>query len=58
MCTIFAYFLTSSIILTSMYLIYKWALADENQHAYNRAIIAVIYFCTATVPFLITPFNE
>lgn len=56
--TIFAYFLTSSIILTSMYLIYKWALADENQHAYNRAIIAVIYFCTATAPFLITPFNE
>lgn len=33
----------SSIVMLAMYLIYKWALASENFHAYNRAILLSIY---------------
>ena len=52
--TIFAYSISSSIILTAMYLIYKWMLADENQHSYNRAILWVIYICALVLP-IVTP---
>lgn len=34
----------SSILLAIMYLAYKWALASENYHRLNRAILWSIYF--------------
>ena len=56
--SIFAYSITSSILLTAMYLIYKWMLAGENQHAYNRAIIWSIYLCALIAPFFIPSIAE
>ena len=40
--TIFAYSLTSALLLATMYLVFKWMLAGENQHRYNRAILWLI----------------
>lgn len=55
---IFAYSITSSILLTAMYLIYKSMLAGENQHAYNRAILWCIYLSALVVPFIIPSISE
>ena len=49
--TLFTYSLSSGIILMALYVIYKWLLAGENQHAYNRTIILCIY----VVAFLYVP---
>ena len=45
---VFAYSLYSSILLTGMYLCYKWILSGENQHCFNRMVLWMIYivsFC-------------
>ena len=47
--TIFAY----SLLLATMYLVFKWMLAGENQHRYNRAILWLIYTLSLTLPALI-----
>ena len=36
---VFAYSLYSSILLTGMYLCYKWILSGENQHCFNRMVL-------------------
>lgn len=54
--SIFAYSITSSILLMAMCLIYKWVLAGENQHGYNRIILWAIYLCSLSLPILI-PLN-
>ncbi|MDE6527506.1 MAG: M56 family metallopeptidase [Muribaculaceae bacterium] len=51
--TIFAYSLTSALLLATMYLVFKWMLAGENQHRYNRAILWLIYALSLTLPALI-----
>lgn len=40
---VFSYSLYSSILLALLYLSYKWALAGENQHVYNRTALWLIY---------------
>ena len=35
----FAYSLSSSLLLAVMYMAYKWMLASERQHAFNRVIL-------------------
>ena len=40
---VFSYSLYSSILLSLLYLSYKWALAGENQHMYNRTALWLIY---------------
>ena len=49
--TLFTYSLASGMILMALYIVYKWLLAGENQHSYNRAIILCIY----AVAFLYVP---
>ncbi|WP_290171531.1 hypothetical protein, partial [Duncaniella muris] len=39
---LFSYSLYSSILLSLLYLSYKWVLAGENQHAYNRTALWLI----------------
>lgn len=55
---IFAYSITSSILLTAMYLIYRCMLAGENQHAYNRAILWCIYISALIVPIIAPAISE
>ena len=40
---LFAYSLFSSLIMVAMFLAYKWLLAGERQHGFNRAILLGIY---------------
>lgn len=40
---------TSGLIMLAMYLIYKWALASENTHAYNRSVILFIYIISPVI---------
>lgn len=56
--SIFAYSITSSVLLVAMYLIYKWMLAGENQHAYNRAILLCIYLLALAAPFFVPSIAE
>lgn len=56
--TIFAYSITSSILLNAMYLIYRYMLAEENQHTYNRAILWGIYISALVVPILSPTISE
>lgn len=41
-----------------MYLIYKWMLAGENQHAYNRAILLCIYLLALVAPVFVPSIAE
>ena len=41
--TVLSYSLFSSIILSLLYLTYKWVMAGENQHGFNRGILWAIY---------------
>ena len=50
---IFSYSIASGILLAAMYLIYKWMLAGENQHRYNRAVLWSIYGASAILPLII-----
>ena len=47
---VFAYSLYSSLILVAMYLTYKWVLAGERQHGFNRAILLGIYVAAIVLP--------
>ncbi len=49
---IFSYSIASSLLLAAMYLAYKWMLAGENQHRYNRAVLWVIYLVALVMPVL------
>ena len=50
---LFSYSIASGILLAAMYLIYKWMLAGENQHRYNRAILWTIYGVSTILPAII-----
>lgn len=50
---IFSYSIASGILLAAMYLIYKWMLAGENQHRYNRAVLWAIYGASIILPLII-----
>lgn len=41
--SVLSYSLYSSILLALLYLTYKWMMAGENQHRYNRAALWIIY---------------
>lgn len=58
----FAYSLSSSLLLAVMYMAYKWMLASERQHAFNRVILWSIYIVALTavplagaIPSLLRP---
>jgi len=52
---LFAYSLMSALVLTLMYLVYKWILSGENHHGYNRAVLLGIYSISfAAPPFIPT----
>ena len=40
---LFAYLIVSGLILLTLYLVYKLAIAGENQHGFNRGILLAIY---------------
>ncbi len=45
----------SALVLTLMYLVYKWILSGENHHGYNRAVLLGIYSISfAAPPFIPT----
>lgn len=50
--TLFSYTLYSGLVLTALYLTYKWMLAGEKQHACNRGILLGIYAVALGVPAL------
>ena len=47
---IFVYSIESSLLLAAMYLAYKWALASERQHAFNRLVLWSIYAMALGLP--------
>lgn len=47
---IFVYSIESSLLLAAMYLAYKWALASERQHAFNRLVLWSIYVMALGLP--------
>ena len=49
---IFGYSLASALPLALMYLAYKWVLAGENQHKYNRAVLMGVYSVALMFPFV------
>lgn len=46
--SVLSYSLYSSILLSLLYLTYKWILSGENQHRYNRVALWVIYAVALT----------
>lgn len=48
---LFSYSVFTGIVLMAMYLVYKWMLAGERQHGYNRAVLWSVY----TVAFAAYP---
>lgn len=51
---LFAFSLSSSIILAALYLTYKWLLADENAPRRGRVILIIIYLLALLAPSLPT----
>lgn len=49
---LFAYSMASALLLTAMYLIYKWMMAAENQHRFNRGVLLGIYAAALALPLL------
>lgn len=52
--SLFTYSLYSATLLLAFYLIYKILMAEENQHAYNRAILLACYAASIIIPVLPT----
>ncbi len=44
MATLFYYSVLGGMLLLVLYIVYRWAMASENQHGFNRAVILGIYF--------------
>ena len=53
-----AYLIVSGLILLAMYLAYKLLIARENQHAFNRGILLIIYFVSFCIFPLYYFFNK
>ncbi len=43
MATLFYYSVLGGMLLLVLYIVYRWAMASENQHGFNRAVILGIY---------------
>ncbi|MDE6338434.1 MAG: TonB-dependent receptor, partial [Muribaculaceae bacterium] len=50
---VLSYALISALILCCGYLCYRWVMADECQHSYNRVLLYVIYLASLLIPFFI-----
>ncbi len=50
---IFSYSLVSGLLLLVMYPVYKWLLAGERQHGFNRAVLWLIYVSALLLPALV-----
>ncbi len=55
---IFAYSITAGLLLLAMYPVYKWLMAGEKQHSFNRAIIWAIYLTALCLPLVIPSLKE
>ncbi|MDE5751791.1 MAG: M56 family metallopeptidase [Duncaniella sp.] len=47
---IFSYSLVSGLLLLAMYPVYKWLMAGERQHGYNRLILYLVYASSLLLP--------
>lgn len=52
---LFRYALESGFILCLGYMVYKWVMAGERQHALNRAVLYAIYLLSFLLPLLHLP---
>lgn len=50
--TLLSYSLASGLVLASLYMIYKWVMASENQHRFNRGVLIGIYVAAFALPLL------
>ena len=46
-----SYSIESSVVLVGLYLAYKWVLASECQHSFNRLVLWIIYAMALLMPF-------
>ncbi|MDE6668677.1 MAG: M56 family metallopeptidase [Muribaculaceae bacterium] len=53
---LFSYSLSSAVILCFGYIAYKWLLADERQHTFNRIALYCIYIMSLVLPMMIDIF--
>ena len=51
--SVFAYSLCSSVLLALLYLVYKWLMAGENQHACNRGALLSMLAASVVMPSLL-----
>lgn len=51
MAVLFYYSVLGGLVLLVLYIVYRWAMASENQYGFNRAVIMAIYF----VSFVLFP---
>lgn len=51
--SVFAYSLCSSVLLALLYLVYKWLMAGENQHACNRVALLSMLAASVVMPALL-----
>jgi TonB family protein len=56
--SLFVYSLSTAIVLTLLYLVYKWLFADRNSHRLNRILIISIYVTALTEIPLYTWLSE
>ena len=50
---ILSYALRSALILCCGYLCYRWVMADERQHSYNRVMLYLIYAASLVLPLVV-----
>lgn len=56
--SVFAYSLCSSVLLALLYLVYKWLMAGENQHACNRVALLGMLVASVGMPALLPAMRD
>lgn len=56
--SVFAYSLCSSVLLALLYLVYKWLMAGENQHACNRVALLGMLAASVVMPALLPAMRD
>ncbi len=56
--SVFAYSLCSSVLLALLYLVYKWLMAGENQHACNRVALLSMLAASVVLPALLPAMRD
>lgn len=56
--SVFAYSLCSSVLLALLYLVYKWLMAGENQHACNRMALLSMLAASVVLPSLLPAMRD